>query len=62
MLFFTRNTEKNPLIIFPNKMMENLKEHAFVKVIFVLYRSVFQFLNFSVLVSLLQCCEKVNAV
>ena len=26
-------TEKNPLIIFPNKIIKNLKKHVFVKVI-----------------------------
>ena len=31
-LFFTRNTEKNPLIIFPNEMIKKLRKHAFVKV------------------------------
>ena len=37
-----RKTESNPLIIFPNKIIKKFKNHVFVKVIFVLYRSVFQ--------------------
>ena len=35
LLFFTYNTEKDPLIIFPNKIIKNYKKHVFVKVIFV---------------------------
>ena len=43
LLSFTHNTEKkNLLIIFPNKIIRNLKEHVFVIIIFVLCRSVFQ--------------------
>ena len=37
MLFLTCNIEKNPLIVFPNKITENFKKHAFVKVTFVSY-------------------------
>ena len=45
-LFFTRNTEKNPTIIFPNRIKKLKKKTMHlvikIKVIFVLHHSIFQ--------------------
>ena len=48
MLFFTNNTERNPLIIFPNKIIKKVKKYVFVKVIFVSYHSVFRWPVFDI--------------
>ena len=51
MLFFTYNTEKNPLIIFPNKIIKNLKTMCLLKLfLFHIVQS------FSVLILMSTCC------